>query len=132
MYETVVALTALTHFTFLGYLVVGGFLALRWPRTLGLHAAAVTWGIVTTIAHLDCPLTELERWARAQAGMPALPPQGFIAHYLTGVLYPAGWVGAVQAGAFATVAVSWALCLRRYRRPAPVLRRGSARRPCGQ
>jgi hypothetical protein len=114
MYAIVVALTVAVHFAFLGYLVVGGFLALRWRRTIWLHVPTVIWGIVTTTEHLDCPLTWLERWARARAGMPPLP-QGFIAHYITGVIYPASWAGAVQVVAFAMVAVSWTLYLRRGR-----------------
>jgi hypothetical protein len=116
MYETVVALTVAVHFMFLGYLLVGGFIALRWRRTIWLHAATVIWGIATTVEHLDCPLTWLERWARTKAGMPPLPAQGFIAHYITGVLYPASWVGAVQVVAFAVVALSWTLYFRHGRR----------------
>ncbi len=114
MYEIVVALTVAVHFAFVGYLVVGGFLALRWRRTIWLHVPVVIWGIVTVIEHLDCPLTWLERWARAKAGMPPLP-QGFIAHYVTGVIYPASWVGAAQVVTFAMVAVSWTLYLWRGR-----------------
>ncbi|MBS4730480.1 DUF2784 domain-containing protein [Mycobacterium sp. SM1] len=129
MYAIVVALAALSHFAFLGYLVGGGFIALRWRRTFWLHGAVVSWGMVTTIAHLDCPLTGLERWARARAGMAPLPPQGFIAHYITGVLYPASWVGTVQAGAFATVTVSWALYFWRGGWRPHVRRRCTTRRP---
>jgi Protein of Unknown function (DUF2784) len=125
MYEIVVAITAVLHFAFLGYLLVGGFLALRWPRTIWLHLPAVIWGIATTTQHLDCPLTWVERWARAKAGMAPLPPDGFMAHYITGVIYPASWVGGVQVGAFAMVTVSWGLYLwldiwhRRHRDVAP-------------
>ncbi|GBE66678.1 hypothetical protein MFM001_31400 [Mycobacterium sp. MFM001] len=109
MYESVVALAVATHFAFIAYLVVGGFVALRWPRTIWLHVPAVLWGVAITTAHLDCPLTWVERWGRAKAGMPPLPSQGFIAHYITGVLYPASWAGAVQVAVFAVVAASWVL-----------------------
>ncbi len=107
MYAVVVALTVVTHFLFIGYLVAGGCLALRWRRTIGLHVAAVVWGIGSAAGHIGCPLTGLERWARARAGMPPLPSEGFIAHYLTGVLYPAGWAIAVQVSVFAVVVISW-------------------------
>jgi hypothetical protein len=129
MYEIVVALTVAVHFTFLGYLVAGGFLALRWRRTIWLHGATVIWGIVTTIEHLDCPLTWLERWARAKAGMAPLPPQGFIAHYITGVLYPASWAGAMQVVSFALVAVSWMLYFRRNRRRGASVHQADRRAP---
>ena len=45
-----------------------------------------------------------------------LPPDGFIAHYITGVIYPSSWVGAVQSIAFAVVGLSWLLYLRHGRR----------------
>lgn len=53
--------------------------------------------------------------------MPPLPADGFIAHYITGVLYPASWMGAVQVGVFAVVAVSWALYWRSGRRQATTI-----------
>jgi hypothetical protein len=86
---------------------------LRWRRTIWLHALAALWGIAITTGHLDCPLTWLERWGRAKAGMTPLPPDGFIAHYVIGVLYPASWAGFVPLAVFALVAVSWVLYGRR-------------------
>jgi hypothetical protein len=109
MYHIVVALAVVAHFAFLCYLVVGGFVALRWRRTIWLHVPAALWGIAITTGHLECPLTSLERWSRAKGGMAPLPPDGFIAHYITGVLYPAGWTGIVPVATFVLIAVSWAL-----------------------
>ncbi|HYR17789.1 MAG TPA: DUF2784 family protein, partial [Mycobacterium sp.] len=40
-----VALTVAAHFAFVGYLVIGGFLAWRWPRTIALHVPVVLWGV---------------------------------------------------------------------------------------
>lgn len=123
MYQIVVALAVVAHFAFVGYLVVGGFIALRWRRTIWLHIPTALWGIAITAGHLDCPLTWLERWARAKAGMAPLPPEGFIAHYITGVLYPAGWAGWVEVAVFALVAASWALYVQRGRRRSAATRR---------
>lgn len=109
MYEAIVGLVTAAHFAFLVYLLTGGFVALRRPRTIWLHALAVLWAIGSTTEHWDCPLTSLERWGREKAGMAPLRSDGFIAHYITGVLYPADWVGAVQVALFATVAASWTL-----------------------
>lgn len=109
MYQIAVVLIVALHLAFLGYGVFGGFLALRRPRTFWLHVPVVAWGLLLVTARLDCPLTGLERWAREQAGWPPLPPDGFIAHYLTGVLYPASWTLGVQVLAAAVVTVSWAL-----------------------
>lgn len=104
-----VALAVVVHVGFLCYLVLGGFLALRWRRTIWLHVVAALWGIAITTGHLDCPLTGVERWGRAKAGMAPLPPSGFIAHYINGVLYPASWAGAVPVMVFALVMASWVL-----------------------
>ena len=41
--------------------------------------------------------------------MAALPSDGFIAHYITGVLYPADAAGVVEGVVFAVVIVSWGL-----------------------
>jgi hypothetical protein len=109
MYQIVVVLVVALHLVFVGYVAAGGFLALRWRRTIWMHAAAVFWAVLILTAHLDCPLTWLERRARAGAGMTPLPSEGFIAHYLTGVLYPATWTTAVEAAVLAAVGVSWAL-----------------------
>ncbi|MCV7085292.1 DUF2784 family protein [Mycolicibacter hiberniae] len=43
MYRIAVVLIVAAHLGFLGYVVVGGFLALRRPRTLWLHGVAVAW-----------------------------------------------------------------------------------------
>ena len=40
-YSLAVAVVVAAHLVFLGYLVIGGWLAWRWPRTLWLHAVVV-------------------------------------------------------------------------------------------
>lgn len=100
-------LAVAAHTAFLIYLPLGGLLALRWRRTIGMHAVAVLWAVASVAGRLPCPLTDLERWARARAGMAPLDPAGFIEHYITGVLYPAGAAGYVQAALAAVVAASW-------------------------
>lgn len=119
VYSVLVAVTVAVHFGFIAYLVLGGFIACRWPRTIVLHAAAVLWGLGSVALGLPCPLTDLERWARSRAGMPPLPSAGFIAHYITGALYPAGWELAVQVAVFGVVLASWTLLAIRRRRRSP-------------
>lgn len=109
MYQIVVVLTVLVHYAFMLYLPLGGFLALRWRRTIWLHLPAAIWGALINTAHLECPLTWLERWARAKAGMVPLGPEGFVAHYVTGVLYPASWLLGVEIAVLGLVVVSWVI-----------------------
>ena len=108
LFTTVVVLTVAVHFAFIGYLVIGGFVAWRWPGTIAVHIPVVLWGAAGSIVGLPCPLTDLERWARAGAGMGPLPAEGFIEHYLTGVWYPSGFATGVQTLVFAAVLCSWA------------------------
>jgi len=112
MYQMAVVLVVALHLAFVGYVVVGGVVAWRWRRTIWLHVPAVLWGVLIVTAHLDCPLTWLERRTRSAAGMAPLPPEGFVAHYLTGVLYPASWTTAVESAVLTAVAGSW-LCYAR-------------------
>lgn len=111
LYVVLVWLVAAAHFVFLIYLPVGGFLALRWRRSIWLHLPAVLWGIASVAVGLGCPLTALERWARTRAGLAPLGGAGFIDHYITGVFYPEWAAGYVRVGVFVTVLVSW-FCYR--------------------
>lgn len=118
MFVALVWLVAAAHFAFLIYLPTGGFLALRWRRTICLHLPVVLWGIASVVLGFFCPLTDLERWARRRAGMAPLDSAGFIDHYITGVMYPPGATVFVQAAVFVAVLGSWVayLMTRPHRR----------------
>ena len=96
-YFAVVVVSVGAHFAYLVYLPSGGFLALRWPRSIWLHLASVGWGVLVVTLPVPCPLTSLEDWARARAGMEPLPSTGFVDRYVAGVLYPPGRTGIAQA-----------------------------------
>jgi Protein of Unknown function (DUF2784) len=115
-YTSVVAVTAAVHFAFVGYGVFGGFLALRWPKTIWLHVPVVIWCVAIEIVDFPCPLTALERWARPKAGMAPLNPEGFIDHYIAGVWYPAKDANAVLLLVLVVVLTSWVLFARNVRR----------------
>ena len=117
LYVFAVALTVAAHFAFIAYLVAGGFLALRWPRSIWLHVPVVAWGVGIVTLKYDCPLTWLEQQVRERAGMAPLP-EGFIDHYLTGVLYPARYVVLVEVVVFLIVVASWTAYLAARRRAA--------------
>ena len=107
-YRLLTDLTVTAHMLFIGYVVAGGFLAWRLPRTIWLHALAAGWGFGTVLIGFDCPLTAAENWTRQRAGLPDLPPEGFIDHYLTGVIYPDSMLGQVQFLVGCCVVISWA------------------------
>lgn len=118
-YQVLAVATIVVHYGFLGYVVLGGFLAWRWPRTIWVHFAAVAWGIVIIALRVNCPLTYLQDWARQQVGQPKLSG-GFIGQYVEGVIYPARYTAVVQALAAVAVLVSWIgfTATRRPLRPA--------------
>jgi hypothetical protein len=121
MFAALVFVVATAHFAFLCYLLVGGFLALRWRRTIWPYLLAVSWAAASVLLHFDCPLTALEQWGRARAGMLALPSTGFTAHYVTGVLYPVGWAGPVELVVFVFVSTSLVAFVATRRRPSSAI-----------
>lgn len=111
-----VVVTVGAHFAYLLYLPSGGFLALCWPRSIWSHVPTVLWGVGVVVFGLPCPLTEIERRARARAGMDPLPTSGFIGRYVDGVFYPTDRTGAAQALAFAAAGISWVAFASKTRR----------------
>ena len=107
VYRLIEVVTVFVHFGFVLYVVLGGFVAWKWRRTIAIHLAAVVWGAGSIAVGYDCPLTNLENGARRMAGIAELPSTGFISHYITGVFYPASIEGLVQALAATVVVGSW-------------------------
>jgi len=95
-----------SHFAFLAFMLLGGFLAWRWPRAIWAHLAACAWGVAIIAFHLNCPLTYVEDWARERAGERGLT-QGFVDRYLDNVIYPERYVNLVRLGVAVVVGVSW-------------------------
>lgn len=88
-------LVVLAHLAFVVFVVVGGFLVLRWPRLIYLHIPAALWGAWIEFAGWICPLTPWENALRRMAG-DAGYAGGFIEHYLVSVLYPRGLTTQIQ------------------------------------
>ena len=82
-------LVIVVHFGFVLFAVLGGLLALRWPRCLWLHGPALLWAAWIQFAGTTCPLTPLENRLR-RAGGEAGYESGFLDHYLVPMLYPPG------------------------------------------
>jgi hypothetical protein len=102
------------HSLFVAYVVLGGFLAWRWPRAIWPHLLAAAWGLAIVAERVDCPLTWAENWSRQRAGEAELT-EGFVDRYIEGVLYPERYGRLVQALGALVVAVSWAGAYLRWR-----------------
>lgn len=106
------------HLAFIAFVVLGGWLVLRWPRLVWLHLPAVAWGVWISVAGRVCPLTPLENRLRALGGEAGYSG-GFIEHYLTSLIYPAnltrGFQVALGLFALAVNVVAYGLLWRRSR-----------------
>ena len=94
-YRLLADLLVLIHLGFVVFVVLGGFLVLRWPRLVWLHLPTAAWGAFIEFAGWVCPLTPWENQLR-RAGGEAGYAGGFVEHYLMPVLYPAGLSRGVQ------------------------------------
>jgi hypothetical protein len=102
----------LVHAAFVLFVVLGGLLALRWPRVVWFHAPAVLWGALVEVAGLGCPLTPLEQWLRGQGY-----DGSFVERWLMPLLYPERLTRPMQTALGAAVlivnAAVYAFVLRR-------------------
>lgn len=89
IYQTLAAVAALFHLAFIIFVVLGGFLALRWPAMKWVHLPAAVWGAIIELGGFVCPLTSVENAFLSKAGAAGYD-DGFIAHYIFGVIYPQG------------------------------------------
>jgi Protein of Unknown function (DUF2784). len=89
LYQTLATFVVVFHFAFILFVVLGGFLALRWPVMKWVHIPVAIWGAMIEIGGFVCPLTKIENAFLRRAGAAGYDG-GFIAHYLFGVIYPRG------------------------------------------
>lgn len=89
LYRWAADLVVLVHLGFVLYVVLGGLLVLRWPRTAWAHLPAAAWGAGVELAGATCPLTPLENLLRARGGLAAYRGD-FVDRYVLPVLYPEG------------------------------------------
>jgi uncharacterized protein DUF2784 len=105
------------HYAYLVYLLVGGFVAWRWPRTIVLHAIAAVWAVLIIATPVPCPLTAAQDALRERGGQPPLR-DSFIDTYIRGTFYPAAHEAETRVVVAGVVAASWigfALRMRRRR-----------------
>ncbi len=86
-YSALAIATLFLHALFIVWVVFGAFLTRSRPVLRWLHIGSLVWGIFTELLPWPCPLTVLENWFEAKAGVQ--PYQGgFLLHYLDKLVYP--------------------------------------------
>lgn len=94
-YGNLATLVVVGHFAFIVFVMFGGLLVVRWPRTAWAHVPCFLWGGWIELTGGICPLTPLEnRWRRAAGDTEYAG--SFIEHYILPVMYPAGLTRTVQ------------------------------------
>lgn len=102
-YGLLADVVVVVHALFIVFAVLGGLLALWRPWIALVHIPAALWGAYVEFSGRICPLTPLENRYRDLAGEAAYSG-GFIAHYITPLIYPEGltreiqlWLGIIVA-----------------------------------
>ena len=112
-------LVLITHFAFVLFVIFGGLLVLRWPRLAWVHVPVALYGAVIEFLGFVCPLTPLEIWLRHRGGEAGYSG-GFIEHYITATLYPAGLTRGIQValgiGVLLVNSIAYTVVIRRARR----------------
>jgi Protein of Unknown function (DUF2784) len=75
------------HALFILWVVFGALLTRSHPILRWLHIGSLVWGILTELLPWPCPLTLLENWLEAKAGVEPYQ-DGFLLHYLDKLVYP--------------------------------------------
>ena len=80
-------LTVVSHFLFILFVVVGGFLSYRSRFIRIGHVVSVIWAVYAEVSSgVICPLTTLENYFGAHAGLTTYK-EDFIPRYLKPVIY---------------------------------------------
>ena len=75
------------HVLFILWVIFGALVTRNRPVLRALHVASLIWGILTELTAWPCPLTLVENWLEAKAGIE--PYQGgFLLYYLDRLVYP--------------------------------------------
>jgi hypothetical protein len=87
VYSALAVFVLFLHALFIVWVVFGAFVTHSRPILRWLHIASLVWGILTELLPWPCPLTVLENWLEAKAGVQPYEG-GFLLHYLDKLVYP--------------------------------------------
>lgn len=86
-YSALVAGVLILHLLFILWVILGALVTRHRPVLRWLHICSLIWGVFIELFPGSCPLTRLENWLEARAGV--APYQGgFLLHYLDALVYP--------------------------------------------
>ena len=86
-YSALATAVLFLHGLFISWVISGALLVRSRPVLRWLHIASLIWGILTELLPWPCPLTVLENYLEARAGVE--PYQGgFLLHYFDRLIYP--------------------------------------------
>jgi len=96
VYRTLADFVLAAHLLWIIFVIAGAALTRGRRALTGIHVAALAWGIIVEAGPWPCPLTLLESFLEAKAGIDPYRG-GFLLHYLDALVYPdiPGWVLAV-------------------------------------
>ncbi|MBL6986702.1 MAG: DUF2784 domain-containing protein [Methylobacter sp.] len=95
IYRFLADFVLILHFLFIGFVVFGGLLVLRYFWIALIHLPAVFWGVFIELTGGLCPLTVMEVEFRRMAGDSGYSVS-FIEHYLLPIIYPIGLTRDIQ------------------------------------
>jgi hypothetical protein len=95
VYHALSNLVLIAHLAFVLFVVLGGFLVLKWKSLAWIHVPAFLWGGLIELAGWVCPLTPLENWLREKDGG-LVYRTDFIEHYILSLLYPTNLTRSLQ------------------------------------
>ncbi|MGA9667405.1 MAG: DUF2784 domain-containing protein [Gallionella sp.] len=85
----------LIHLAFIVFALLGAAIAVRWRWVIFVHLPAAAWGFFVELTGRICPLTSLENYLRARAGLSGYT-ESFVEHYMIAIIYPLGLTREIQ------------------------------------
>jgi hypothetical protein len=87
LYSALAVVVLILHALFIIWVIFGALVTRARPLLRWLHIASLVWGVLTELLPWPCPLTLLENWLEARAGVEPYH-SGFLLHYMDKLVYP--------------------------------------------
>ena len=111
LYQLLADQVVVIHLAFIVFVGAGSLLVPRCPSLAWFHAPSLIWAVTSITIGLTCPLTALEKLLRRLAGERAYD-EGFVDHYVEGVVYPEALTPLFRVLAMAMIVVGYTALYR--------------------